>query len=206
MNLKKSISILWLLYFLFALVNHYIGLMPFVTPRMEKIIWITSILSFPIFAVSLIKLLEKKEEKGVITVTERPFELVTPELGFSEEKIEDIGTLRKEYEQKILQLQRRVQELEEKLRYYEEQTKSVPTLQTIRTKTSEIVTSKVQEEDKEAILIDLKSEQLAIRELLTRLEEQYKARRITESTYKQMKQRYEGRLKEIDRKIKELEK
>jgi hypothetical protein len=173
---------------------------------MEKIIWITAILSFPIFAVSVIKLLEKEEEKEAITVTERPLELVTPELSFSRENIEDIDTLRREYEQKILQLQRRVQELEEKLRYYEKQETGVPVPQTTSIKTSYIVTPTIEERGREAVLIDLKSEQLAIKELLTRLEEQYKARRITESTYKQMKQKYGKKLKEINRKIKELEK
>lgn len=206
MSLKKTISILWVLYFLFALINHYIWLLPFVTPRMEKIIWITAILSFMIFAVSVIKLLEKEGEKEAIMVTERPLELVTPELGFPRENIEDVNVLRREREQKIIQLQRKVQELEEKLRYYEKQGISVPVPQTTRIKTSQIATPPIEERDKETILIDLKSEQLAIKELLTRLKEQYKARRITESTYRRMKQRYEEKLKEINGKIKELEK
>jgi len=52
----------------------------------------------------------------------------------------------------------------------------------------------------------LKSEQLAVKELLTRLDEQFKSGKISESAYRQMKRKYEERLKEINEKLKEVKK
>lgn len=201
-NLEKTVSILWLVYFLFASINHYIWLLPFITPETEKILWITAVISFPIFAISLIKLFEKEKGKEAIMVTEKPLDLVMPELDISDDNIEIVNALRREYEQKILQLQQRIQELEEKLKYYETATPSAITSQAapVKTKTAKLPIKE------EVILTDLKSEQLAVMELLTRLDEQYKAGKISESAYRQMKKKYEERLKEINEKLKKTEK
>jgi len=202
MSSGKIIPTIWLIYFLFALINHYIGSLQLVTPEIEKIMWITAVVSFPVFAISLIKLFEKEEEKGTVVVTEKPLDLVMPELGVSDESIEVVNALRREYEQKILQLQERIRELEEKLKYYESQKPSVvvPQVTPIRPGSVE---PPIKEE---VILTDLRSEQLAIKELLTRLDEQFEAGKISESAYRQMKKRYEERLREINKKLEELEK
>jgi len=200
--LKKVVSISWLMYFLFASINHYIGLLPFITPEMEKILWITAVVSFPIFAISLIKLFEKEGEKETIVVTEKPLDLVIPEIEISEDNVEIVNALRREYEQKILHLQQRIKELEEKLKYYETRGPSVVTPQVTPVKTK-TVKSLIKEE---VILTDLKSEQLAVKELLTRLDEQFKSGKISESAYRQMKRKYEERLKEINEKLKEVKK
>jgi len=201
-KLKKVVSISWLMYFLFASINHYIGLLPFITPEMEKILWITAVVSFPIFAISLIKLFEKEGEKETIVVTEKPLDLVIPEIEISEDNVEIVNALRREYEQKILHLQQRIKELEEKLKYYETRGPSVVTPQVTPVKTK-TVKSLIKEE---VILTDLKSEQLAVKELLTRLDEQFKSGKISESAYRQMKRKYEERLKEINEKLKEVKK
>jgi len=200
--LKKVVSISWLMYFLFASINHYIGLLPFITPEMEKILWITAVVSFPIFAISLIKLFEKEGEKETIVVAEKPLDLVIPELEISDDNIEIVNALRREYEQKILHLQQRIKELEEKLKYYETRGPSVVTPQVtpVKTKTAKPLMKE------EVILTDLKSEQLAVKELLTRLDEQFKSGKISESAYRQMKRKYEERLKEINEKLKEVKK
>ncbi|MHA1723166.1 MAG: hypothetical protein ACTSXW_08825 [Candidatus Baldrarchaeia archaeon] len=200
--MKKVVSISWLMYFLFASINHYIGLLPFITPEMEKILWITAVVSFPIFAISLIKLFEKEGEKETIVVTEKPLDLVIPEIEISEDNVEIVNALRREYEQKILHLQQRIKELEEKLKYYETRGPSVVTPQVTPVKTK-TVKSLIKEE---VILTDLKSEQLAVKELLTRLDEQFKSGKISESAYRQMKRKYEERLKEINEKLKEVKK
>jgi len=201
-KLKKVVSISWLMYFLFASINHYIGLLPFITPEMEKILWITAVVSFPIFAISLIKLFEKEGEKETIVVAEKPLDLVIPELEISDDNIEIVNALRREYEQKILHLQQRIKELEEKLKYYETRGPSVVTPQVtpVKTKTAKPLMKE------EVILTDLKSEQLAVKELLTRLDEQFKSGKISESAYRQMKRKYEERLKEINEKLKEVKK
>ena len=200
--MKKVVSISWLMYFLFASINHYIGLLPFITPEMEKILWITAVVSFPIFAISLIKLFEKEGEKETIVVAEKPLDLVIPELEISDDNIEIVNALRREYEQKILHLQQRIKELEEKLKYYETRGPSVVTPQVtpVKTKTAKPLMKE------EVILTDLKSEQLAVKELLTRLDEQFKSGKISESAYRQMKRKYEERLKEINEKLKEVKK
>jgi len=202
MSSEKVIPTLWLIYFLFALINHYIGSLRLVTPEIEKVMWITAVVSFPIFAISLIKLFEKEGEKEAVVVTEKPLDLVMPELGVSDESIEVVNALRREYEQKILQLQERIKELEEKLKYYESQKPSVvvPQVTPMRSESTEPLIKE------EVILTDLRSEQLAIKELLTRLDEQFEAGKISETAYRQMKKRYEERLREINKKLKELEK
>lgn len=202
MSSGKVIPTLWLIYFLFALINHYIESLQFVTPEVEKIVWITAVVSFPIFAISLIKLFEKEGEKGAAVVTERPLDLVMPELSVSDEGIEVVNALRREYEQKILQLQERIRELEVKLKYHESQKPRVvvPQVTSVRPKSAGPIIKE------EVVLTDLRSEQLAIKELLTRLDEQFESGKISESAYRQMKKRYEERLREINKKLKELEK
>jgi|GEM_PF-6552804 len=202
MSSGKIIPTIWLIYFLFALINHYVGSLQLVTPEIEKIMWITAVVSFPIFAISLIKLFEKEGEKEAVVVTEKPLDLVMPELDVSDESIEVVNALRREYEQKILQLQERIKELEEKLKYYESQKPGVamPQVTPIRPEPAEPLIKE------EVILTDLRSEQLAIKELLTRLDEQFEEGKISETAYRQMKKRYEERLREINKKLEELEK